>query len=114
MPSERTDGVLRDILHHIELATQFVEGLDRESFKADVRTVYAVTRCLEILSEASRRLPAELKARHPAIPWKQMAGAGNVYRHDYEDVAAQLVWDTVRHALPLLKAAIESEVSRQG
>jgi len=103
MPSERTSGVLRDILYHIELATRFIEGLDRESFKADLRAVYAVTRCLEIISEASRRLPAQLKARHPAVPWKQMAGAGNVYRHDYEDVAAQLVWDTVRQALPLLR-----------
>jgi uncharacterized protein with HEPN domain len=41
-----------------------------------------VTRCLEIISEASRRLPESLKARHPEIPWKQIAGAGNVYRHD--------------------------------
>jgi len=111
MPSERTDGVLRDILHHIVLAARFVEGLDRHSFKSDVRAVYAVTRCLEIISEASRRLPAELKARHPAIPWQQMAGAGNVYRHDYEDVAAQLVWDTVHHALPSLKAVIEQEIA---
>jgi uncharacterized protein with HEPN domain len=95
MPSERTGGVLRDILHHINLATQF-EGLHREAFKADIRTVYAVTRCLEIISEASRRLLTELKARHPNISWQQMAGAGNVYRHDYEDVAAQLVWDTVK------------------
>jgi uncharacterized protein with HEPN domain len=113
MPSERTDGVLRDILHHIELATQFVEGLDRESFKAEVRAVYAVTRCLEIISEASRRLPAQLKARHPAVPWKQMAGAGNVYRHDYEDVAAQLVWDTVQQALPRLKDVVEVEIQRR-
>src|SRR5215207_4329882 len=58
-----------------------------------MRTIYAVTRCLEIISEASRRLPEELKARHPSIAWKQMAGAGNVYRHDYEDVAARYVWD---------------------
>jgi uncharacterized protein with HEPN domain len=77
MHSERTNGALRDILHHIDLATQFVEGFDRESFKLDVRAVYAVTRCLEIISEASRRLPVELKARHPTIAWKQMAAAGN-------------------------------------
>jgi uncharacterized protein with HEPN domain len=49
-----------------------------------------VTRCLEIISEASRRLPDGLKARHPAIAWKEMAGAGNIYRHDYEDVAVSL------------------------
>jgi hypothetical protein len=72
MPSKRTDGALRDILHNINLATQFVDGFDRETFKADIRAVYAVIRCLEIISEASRRLPIELKARHPAISWKQM------------------------------------------
>jgi uncharacterized protein with HEPN domain len=82
MHSERAHGALRDILHHINLATQFVEGFDRETFKLDIRATYAVTRCLEIISEASRRLPTELKARHPAISWKQMAAAGNVYRHD--------------------------------
>jgi len=43
-----------------------------------------VTRCLEVISEASRRLSDELKARHLGIPWKQMAGAGNIYRHDYQ------------------------------
>jgi uncharacterized protein with HEPN domain len=74
--------------------------------------VYAVTRCLEIISEASRRLPEQLKARHPAIGWKQMAGAGNVYRHDYEDVAAEFVWETVVRALPPLRNVIESELER--
>jgi uncharacterized protein with HEPN domain len=82
------------------------------SFKHDIRTVYAVTRCLEIISEASRRLPDDLKARHPAIGWKQMAGAGNVYRHDYEDVAAEFVWETVQRALPPLRAVIEVELKR--
>jgi uncharacterized protein with HEPN domain len=114
MPSERAEVPLRDILHHIDLAVQFIEGYDREVFKADLRTVYAVTRCLEIISEASRRLPASLKARHPGIAWKQMAGAGNVYRHDYEDVAAQLVWDTVLKALPSLRSVIEGEMQRLG
>jgi uncharacterized protein with HEPN domain len=71
-------------MHHIDLATNFSAGFDRASFKQDTKTMYAVTRCLEIISEASRRLPEDLKARHPAIGWKQMAGAGNVYRHDYE------------------------------
>jgi uncharacterized protein with HEPN domain len=112
MPSDPADRALRDILHHIDLAENFVEGLDRETFKADLRAFYAVTRCLEIISEASRRLPNELKARHSAISWKQMADAGNVYRHDYEDVAAQLVWETVQQSLPPLKVVIEAEIRR--
>jgi uncharacterized protein with HEPN domain len=113
MRSERTDGALRDILYHIDLATQFVQGFNRQTFKTDVRAVYAVIRCLEIISEASRRLPAELKARHPAISWRQMAGAGNIYRHDYEDVMAQFVWDAVQQALPPLRIVIDKEILRQ-
>ncbi|KJC54846.1 hypothetical protein UB31_04355 [Bradyrhizobium sp. LTSP849] len=112
MPSDRTDGTLRDILHHIDLAVEFARGFDREAFTADLRSVYAVTRCLEIISEASRRLPENLKARHPAIAWKQMAAAGNVYRHNYEDVAAHLVWETVQQALPPLRTAVEEEIAR--
>jgi uncharacterized protein with HEPN domain len=54
-----------------------------------------VTRRLEIISEASRRLPDALKERHPAIQRKNMAAAENIYRHDYEDVAAREVWDTL-------------------
>jgi uncharacterized protein with HEPN domain len=67
---------------------------------------YAVTRCLEIISEASRRLPDELKARHPAIAWREMAAAGNIYRHEYEDVAARRVWLTLTMSLPLLQEAV--------
>jgi uncharacterized protein with HEPN domain len=73
------------------MAQTFVEGMSYDALRNDLRTTYAVTRCLEIISEASRRLPDELKARHPSIAWKNMAGAGIVCRHDYEDVAVSLV-----------------------
>jgi uncharacterized protein with HEPN domain len=72
--------------------------------------VYAVTRCLEIISEASRRFSDELKGRHPAIAWRQIAGAGNIYRHDYEDVAARRIWDTVHVELPKLLAVVAEEL----
>ena len=69
-------AALRDIAHHIDLAAQFAAGFEYDTFRADPRTVYAVTRCLEIISEASRRLPDELKARHPAIAWRDTGGGG--------------------------------------
>jgi uncharacterized protein with HEPN domain len=74
MRSNAASAVLRDIAHHIDLAVSFASVLDYESFQADLRTVYAVTRCLEIISEASRRLPDDLKARHPSIAWKEGYG----------------------------------------
>jgi uncharacterized protein with HEPN domain len=112
MPSKPADAALRDILHHVDLAASFSAGFDRASFKLDIKTVYAVTRCLEIISEVSRRLSDDLKLRHPIIGWKQMASAGNVYRQDYEDVAAEFVWETVERALPPLRAVIEAELKR--
>jgi uncharacterized protein with HEPN domain len=86
-------------------------GLDYTAFKDNTLTFYAVTRCLEIISEASRRLPPEMKALYPDIPWNEIAGAGNVYRHDYEDVEQYLVWGTVQERLPALLAMAEKELS---
>jgi uncharacterized protein with HEPN domain len=81
MPSDADQGILRDILRHIDLAERFTHGHTFESFESDELYVFAVTRCLEVISEASRRLSDDLKSKHPGIAWKQMAGAGNVYRH---------------------------------
>jgi uncharacterized protein with HEPN domain len=113
MPFDPAASTLRDILYNIDLAEQFTSGMTRTAFLSDVRSIYAVTRCLEIISEASRRLPDDLKGRHPSIAWREMAGAGNVYRHNYEDVIAQQVWNTVRLALPPLRAVIEEELARR-
>jgi len=112
MLSESAIAALRDIAYHIDLANHFAEGFDFVAFRDDLRTVYAITRCLEIISEASRRLPEEVKARHPSIARKNMAGAGNIYRHDYEDVAVTQVWEAVQLALPPLRVVIERELRR--
>jgi len=109
--SEATRRVLNDIQHHIAMAQGFIAGMNYESFKDDNLHLYAVTRCLEIISEASRRLPQELKARHPSIEWREMADAGNIFRHQYEDVAARRVWRTVTVSLPLLQDVIAQELA---
>ena len=110
MPSRSADAALRDILYHVDLAAHLVEGFDYEAFHGDVRTVYAVTRCLKIISEASRRLPDAMKERHPSISWREMAAAGNIYRHNYEDVAARYVWDTVKRDLSPLRLVVVEEL----
>jgi uncharacterized protein with HEPN domain len=82
MLSNTGRDALTHIGYYIDLIGTFVDGYDFLRFAADPRTFHAVTRCLEIISEASRRIPAEVKARHPSIPWRQMADAGNKYRHE--------------------------------
>jgi uncharacterized protein with HEPN domain len=113
MPSdpEATRRWLMDIQHHITMADGFVAGIGYDSFKDDNLRLYAVTRCLEIISEASRRLPDELKARHPSIAWREMAAAGNIYRHEYEDVAARRVWRTLTISLPALREVVARELA---
>ena len=79
-------------------------------FLEDRRTIYAVTRCLEIISEASRRLPAKMKARYPDIPWVDIAGAGNIYRHDYENVRDDILWRTAHQGLAPLLSLVQIEI----
>jgi uncharacterized protein with HEPN domain len=98
MPSKSPDVRLRDIRDNILLAQSFVEGMGLRRFRSDIRTIYAVVRCLEIISEASRRLSTGLKNRHPD-------------RHDYEEISAVMIWNTVK-ALPDLLEAVEEELSR--
>lgn len=105
---------LLDIRDNIILAQKFAGGVSYERFCDDLLVFYAVTRCLEIVSEASRRLPEDVKARHPDIPWADVAGAGNVYRHDYEDIQHRLIWGTVHDRLPALLAAVEQELGKTG
>jgi uncharacterized protein with HEPN domain len=116
MPSER-EAIRRwliDIRHHIIMAERFAEGMTYATFKDDNLHLYAVMRCLEIISEASRRLPKAFKERYPAIQWKNMAAAGNIYRHEYEDVAAREVWDTLTLHLPPLRLIAETELAALG
>lgn len=112
MSSERTQGLLLDILQQIDLAGSFTAGLTESDFLETPLHFYAATRCLEIISEASRRLPEELKSKYPHIEWREMAGAGNIYRHDYGDVAPRRIWQAVRQALPPLREVVEVELRR--
>jgi uncharacterized protein with HEPN domain len=110
--SRRTSLALFDIRDNILFAREFVSGLTQDAFIADRRTFYAATRCLEIISEASRRLPPALRARHPDLPWRAIMGSGNVYRHDYDNVVEEFVWNTVAHSLSPLMTVIEAEIAR--
>jgi uncharacterized protein with HEPN domain len=98
------------MLDHARLATDFAAGLDVAAFQSDLRTLYAVIRCLEIISEASRRVDAAVQARHAHVPWRAMAAAGNMYRHEYDNLTPDLVWRTVRHSLPEIIAFAEAEL----
>jgi uncharacterized protein with HEPN domain len=112
MPSKRAEQALFDIRDNVLLAQEFAAGMTADAFKADRRTFYAVARCLEIVSEASRRLTPSIRERHSALPWRAIMGLGNVYRHNYDNVAEEYVWRTVQHSLAPLLIAVEDEIAR--
>lgn len=110
MHSRTEQLALRDMLENIVLARSFCEGMTFAEFQADRRTVYAVTRCLEIISEASRRLTPMLKERHADIDWIKVAAAGNIYRHGYQVVRDEILWNTVENSLTRLAEIVEREL----
>jgi uncharacterized protein with HEPN domain len=112
MPSKNPEQRLRDIADNIDAISSFTAGMTLDEFAADRKTLYAVVRALEIVSEASRRLPEELKDRHPEIDWVAVAAAGNIYRHEYEGVDERLIWRTVRHDLAELLGVAMIELAR--
>jgi len=91
-------------------------GRDRASFLQDRIAQRAVERCLEVISEASRKIPAPMQAAHPEIPWRKVAGIGNVLRHDYDEIdlgvigtAATVEVAPVRAAVRAMLAEIEGK-----
>jgi uncharacterized protein with HEPN domain len=112
MPSERTHHALLDIRDNILFAAEWSNGLSEREFEENRMIFYAVTRCLEIISEASRRLSVDLTERHPQIAWRDMRDAGNIYRHAYDGVQERFILTTVRQSLPELLAIVQAELSR--
>jgi uncharacterized protein with HEPN domain len=110
MPSKNPAQRLTDIRDNIDAITEFTAAMTLADYVRDRKTVYAVTRALEIISEASRRLPEVLKQRHPAIDWTGVAAVGNVYRHEYDVVDNALVWYTIQHELPPLRVVVTEEL----
>jgi uncharacterized protein with HEPN domain len=102
---------LTDIIEAIELIRTEMAGVTLQAFESDKRKRWLVERGIEIISEASRHLSDELKARHPEIPWPKVAGIGNVLRHEYEHVAHDVLWHVVRDDLPPLERVCREELA---
>jgi uncharacterized protein with HEPN domain len=85
-----------------ERARRYVSDMTFEQFASDERTVDATVRTLEIVGEATKRIPKEIRALDPEVPWGRMAGMRDVIIHQYDDVDLAVVWDTVQKRLPEL------------
>lgn len=110
MTSEVRDR-LRHILEAIDHARQWIGDYDLQAFCNDLKTVYAVVRCLEIIGEAVKHLPTELRRSYPQIPWSAIAGMRDKLIHDYPHVNLQRVYETVQQDLAPLEATVQQILS---
>jgi uncharacterized protein with HEPN domain len=82
-------------------------GKTLEELLADWQATAALERFLEIVGEAVKRLPVDLRSRHPSVPWKEIAGTRDHLSHGYDDVDHQVLWDAVQNDVPALLVAVE-------
>lgn len=84
-----------------------MKGLNYDEFFKDTKTIYAVTRALEIIGEAAKKIPDETREKYPNIPWKKMAGMRDKIIHEYFGVRLELIWETIKKDIPRIKPEFE-------
>ncbi len=101
---------LEDIIEAIERIRHVLDGVALEIFEQDWEKRWLVERGVEIISEASRYLDDDLKRRRSEIPWSKVAGIGNILRHAYDHVAADVLWKLAHADLPALERVCRKEL----
>ncbi|HTB42555.1 MAG TPA: HepT-like ribonuclease domain-containing protein [Acetobacteraceae bacterium] len=96
---------IRAIIEAIDGIEGATQGKTLDDFAAEWLLRHGIQRGIEIISEAARRIPPELQATQPQIPWPQVMGIGNVLRHEYHRISDTVIWNVVQNYLPPLRAA---------
>ena len=102
---------LADILDAIRKVMQFIQGMAFEEFTKDDKTVFAVIRGLEIIGEATKRMPSSVRELYPEVPWREMAGMRDKLTHNYFGVNLIVLWRTATEDLPNVEPAISRIVA---
>ena len=104
---------LRDIVESIDAIEDMMDGASFATYQSSFQLRKAVERCLEIISEASRSVPVEMKEQYPAIPWRAIADIGNLLRHDYQRVDDFVVWSAATRSLGDLRVSVAALLSNE-
>ena len=108
--TERDATYLAHIGQAVRAIDTYLDGVTEGAFGNAPMVRDAVLRNLEVISEASRRLSETLKDRHPSVPWRDIRDAGNVYRHEYDVVNDDIVWETATAGLASIRDLLRREM----
>ena len=107
MKKRETEDYLDDIWDAIVAIEEFIAGISLEDFKQDRKTIFAVTRAIEIVGEAVKNIPEFLKSMYPEVPWKAIAGMRDKLIHQYFRVDVDVLWETTQQDVPQLKVLVK-------
>jgi uncharacterized protein with HEPN domain len=99
---------LRDITEYAGYVAEFTDGMSFDEFVADAKTQNAVLRCLEVIGEAVKKIPAEVLAEYPDVPWRRIARFRDRLAHAYFEIDLEIAWGAARERLPEMLVAIQS------
>jgi len=101
---------LDDILESVDRITEYVADMDFPSFISDQKTIDAVVRNLEIIGEAAKNLPDDMKSTMSDIEWKKITGLRNILAHEYFGINKEIIWDIVQNKISVVKSACEQMI----
>ena len=97
---------IQDILDSIQDIENFIQGMNYKEFRDDRKTINAVIRSIEIIGEASKKIPKSLRDSQPEIPWKKMAGMRDKLTHAYFGIDLEIIWKVVSEEIKQIKPGI--------
>jgi len=97
---------VQDILDSINDVENFIDGMEFEDFIKDKKTIYSVVRAIEIMGEAAKNVPEQVRKKYPDVPWKPIAGMRDKLIHGYFGVDLEILWETAKDDVPQLKTSI--------
>lgn len=97
---------VQDIVDAIKDIESFIKGMAFEQFKKDRKTINAVVRSIEVIGEASKKIPATITSKYPGVPWKKMAGMRDKLIHEYFGIVLEILWTVANRDIRGLRPAI--------